>query len=125
MTDTTPQLDLPGQHLNLQKENNAQAPFGEPDGWWSECAFAVIKTLAASRHPFTSADIWRNDFGLHEPPHPNAVGAVFSRARKNGIIRPAGYTASSKKSRNGSVVRVWVGASAHIHSKQGGASGSY
>lgn len=77
------------------------------DQWWKDCAWRAIETLAASGLPFTSHEVL--DLGVPDPDHPNRWGALFRAADAAGLIRPIGYQQSTRPSRHGSVVRVWVG----------------
>jgi hypothetical protein len=69
-----------------------------------------IEHLAALGRHFTADDLWTLNVPM--PAHPNQVGAAFSAARKQGVITSVGYAPSTRKGRNGSVVRVWVGVAA-------------
>lgn len=81
----------------------------EPDGWWSDGARRALEVLAAGRSAFTADALFDPPFALPEPPHPSQVGSVFAGARADGLIRPVGYVASKRASRNGGAHRLWRG----------------
>lgn len=78
------------------------------DVQWTAAFDAAIARWAARGEPFTS------DEPIAEvgPPigSPNAVGARMNAAARAGVIRKVGYRPSSRPSRQGGVVAVWVGA---------------
>lgn len=80
-----------------------------PD-WDRAVVVQAIETLAATGRTFTSDDLWR--LGVPMPANPNALGALFSAARKRGVIECVGYQPSAREGRNASVVRVWRGRAA-------------
>lgn len=55
---------------------------------WNREADATIRAVAARGEPFTADDLW--EAGLEKPPTPAALGPVFLRAAKAGLIRKTG-----------------------------------
>jgi hypothetical protein len=66
-----------------------------------------LERLAATGAEFT-ADNLVSEVGA--PDSPGAVGAVFSAAASQRLIKAVGYTTSRRLGRHGSVIRVWRGA---------------
>lgn len=81
---------------------------------WKAGVARVIATLGGRGEPFTNDDVRAeaDQRLLGEPTHPNAWGAAMSSARKRGLIKSVGYTASTQISRHGAIVRQWRGADA-------------
>jgi hypothetical protein len=74
---------------------------------WAERADRFLKTLAVSGYDFTAEDV-SEEVGL--PPHPNAMGGVFLRASKKGLIVPTGTVVRAERdARHASMLRVWRG----------------
>lgn len=70
----------------------------------------AIEILAIHGEPFCS-DQARELAG--DPPrwvHPNISGSVFNAAARCGLIRPIGFTYSTREVGNHNVVRLWVAA---------------
>lgn len=75
---------------------------------WRDWAFNVIQELARTGREFTNDDVRLR--GVDEPPHPNHWGALFTAARRKGLIEPTGQVRpSTTPSRNASLNRVWRG----------------
>jgi hypothetical protein len=81
----------------------------DPDGWWSDGARRALQVLAVDRGIFSADDLFAPPFALPDPPHPSHVGSLFAAARAEGIIRPVGFAASKRRSRNGGALRLWRG----------------
>ena len=95
--------------LNRQLRDEAlRATFENADNWARSCWSAVIEHLAASGVPFSS-DTCR-EIGAPDPSHPNHVGAFFMAMAKAGVIRPAGFVQSTRRTRHAAWQRSWVGA---------------
>ena len=74
---------------------------------WSRLATAAMDSLAFEGMPFTSDDL-RERVG--DPPTPNLLGAVFSRAAKEGAIaRTSEIKTSSRPSAHARRLPVWIG----------------
>lgn len=60
---------------------------------WSDAALEYVKHFARAHKEFLAEDVrvLAPLLGLPEPPDNRAWGAVIRRARKEGIITPAGY----------------------------------
>lgn len=75
--------------------------------WFDVLAWRqAVERAARDGEPFT-ADTLRDRFDL--PDIGSAVGGIFMRARRAGLIRRVGYQPSTRASRAGGVVAVWVG----------------
>ena len=77
------------------------------DDFWTDGALRAIEALAATGRTFSASQLRDDPYNLPDPAHPSHWGAVFSRARTEGLIEPAGYAPSSTSSRKGGVQRVW------------------
>lgn len=75
-------------------------------GWKVHITEQAIRAAAAAGRVF-GADEIEVDTGV--PSDGNWVGGVYMRLHRAGVIRPAGYRPSSKKSRAGSIVTLWTG----------------
>lgn len=73
---------------------------------WAELAFAGIRSLANVGEPFTSETL-RDLIG--DPPRPNAVGAIFARAAKAGLIVKVGRRPAKRPSLHASELTEWRG----------------
>lgn len=90
--------------LSLKAKGQARATAGATE--WHEIA---LKWLSEALGDF-SADDLVEDIGLPNKVATNgnnAVGAVFSSARKQGMIRRVGWTQSRRPESHGRVVAVW------------------
>lgn len=81
----------------------------DPDGWWYDGARRALEVLAAGHGIFSADDLFAPPFAIADPPHPSQVGSAFASARADGLIRPVGYVASKRASRNGGAHRLWRG----------------
>jgi hypothetical protein len=63
-------------------------------GGWIDYAGDVLSRLCAHQAELTADDL-RSLVGT--PPHPNAVGAVFSKAARAGLIRDTGRVVKSAR----------------------------
>ena len=75
----------------------------QDDTDWSNEALLVFLTLESGTT--ITADELRELAG--NPPTPNAMGAVFRSAHKQGLIRTIAYLPSTQPSRHGGMVRLW------------------
>lgn len=73
-------------------------------------AITLIKGFAQADVEFTVEDVRRASAYLVELLHPNAWGAAFSAAAKQGLIVRCGYTKNKLASAHARVVAVWKGA---------------
>lgn len=76
-------------------------------GDWSERAFACVVDLAHAGGVFNADDVYER---VDRPHRPCAVGAVFLRALRAGIIVPVGWRTSVGKQRHAAPSRLYVGA---------------
>ena len=68
----------------------------------------AIRILAQIGEPFSVNEVRHLAQGV-EPHHPNAWGARFSKAAKEGLIQRVGFTKASTPSRHASMVSTWEG----------------
>lgn len=74
---------------------------------WKDCAWRGLEALASTGIPFTANDI--TELGVPDPDHSSRWGALFRAAHQSGVIKPVGYTQSTRETRHGGIVRLWVG----------------
>ncbi|HMM96716.1 hypothetical protein [Phycicoccus sp.] len=79
------------------------------DPFWTDGALRAIETLAAGGAIFSADDLRADPYSIPEPAHPSHWGALFAKARAQGIIRPVGFIVSRTASRNGGALRTWRG----------------
>lgn len=80
------------------------------DDDWKALALATIQVLANAGDPFTAEDI--REIVSDPPGHPNAMGALFQAASRQGLIRFVGYRKATRQSLHAHPIGVWVGAKA-------------
>jgi hypothetical protein len=86
-----------------------ELPFGvEPETFWSSRAEMAVRTMARMQVDFQAFDLVEA-FGLGEPSDQHQWGALFTRLRKAGVIKPVGYAQSKRPTVAGSACRVWRG----------------
>lgn len=92
--------------FDLQADGQAKvlAATGED---WIAAAWAFIEARARAGVRFTTDDL-RSAVG--DPPRVNALGAITTRAEKQGLIHLVGYVPSIRVSRRGGRIAVWTGA---------------
>ena len=78
---------------------------------WKQAAEATILHIARMRPTFTADDVWKHlqahaNVETHEP---SALGAIFNKLRREGLIRHTGeFTVSRRVSRHAAPMRVWT-----------------
>ena len=79
---------------------------------WVEEAMACITRLAQTGEPFTADDVHHAMQGTNTYTYTdNAMGAVFARARRQGIITTENqYRQSQRREAHRRMVRIWKGA---------------
>ena len=81
----------------------------ENDESWKEIALEAIRSLAQMKAEFSSDDLRDMVDGYNIPHHPNSVGAIFSAAAKQGLIKPTGHYIKSKiPSCHSRTIKVWM-----------------
>lgn len=80
------------------------------DPAWVAAVDTAIERLAATGQPFSAGDVRELVSDAPGGDHGNAWGPRFSRAHRNGVIRPTRALASRRRSRHGGLTREWVGA---------------
>jgi len=73
---------------------------------WAEKADRCMKLMAVCGYDFTAEDVTAE---IGQPPHPNAMGGVFLRASRKGLIVPVGVKRATRDARHASMLRVWRG----------------
>lgn len=66
----------------------------------------AIQRKAKSGKPFTADDVRPSKT---EPDHPNQMGLLFRHASQAGLIQPVGWITSTRPSRHGAPIRLWIG----------------
>lgn len=100
------QLEL-GERLKKEWQEHIAATNEE----WLKNVLAVIENHARWADTFTIENVRQfcDLRGVPEPQSPNAWGAAFSAAAKQGIIRRVGYTKNKLASAHSRIVSVWSG----------------
>jgi len=91
----------------LKAEGMARAEVLASDGWkatWSQ----AIALLASIGEPFTSDEV--RELAGDPWDHPNACGALFHRAAREGLIRKVGYRSSERAALHKHPLTLWQGA---------------
>lgn len=97
-----------GLHLKEQGQAIALAALDEE---WEERALSRMRYLAHLEDPFTAEDLIESVGLPHEssPNRNNAVGALFTRLARKGIIKRVGYTSATRPESHGRVIALWQG----------------
>lgn len=75
---------------------------------WKEAAEKRLYYLAKRRHFVTSDEILNYlDAKNIKTRNTSALGAIMQEAKRNGVLVPYGYQASTRKSRHQAPIRVW------------------
>ena len=79
---------------------------------WREQAFTALTKVARMRLTFTADDVWDELAGADETTHnPSALGPVFLRASKAGLICKTGELRLSRQTQRHRDLTVWRRAS--------------
>lgn len=81
-----------------------QAHDNAPVEWRDRAWAALIAWLET--HPTLHADQWWDESGVEEPPEPRALGALFKRASREGLMVKSDVWLPSVRS-HGAVKVVW------------------
>lgn len=77
---------------------------------WISLAMVVLRYMAKQRR-FVDSDSFRAELvsrRLYAPPHPNVIGVVFAKAKREKIIEYVGSTyPSSRPEARGRKIRIW------------------
>ena len=92
----------------LRDHGAAQVSGNTPDEW-RNYVDGLIRTMALSGQEFTAEDV--RDYSGDPPNHPNAMGARFLSAVKQGVIVRSGFANSRRRSRHAGVIAVYRGSS--------------
>lgn len=79
---------------------------------WTNTAWDALRQLALTGRPFTADDLTAIvglPTGQVAEKRNNAVGALFSKMARTGLIARIGYTTSSRKSGHATTIGVWRG----------------
>lgn len=85
----------------------AQAHANTPTSWRTACD-AAIELMARRGVVFQAADLIKEGL-VDEPDHPNRWGPRFAAAARNGVIQPAGYASSKRRTVRSSACKQWIG----------------
>ena len=83
------------------------------DDAWKQAAEATVIHIARMRPEFTADDVWKHltSHTSCETHEPSALGAIFNKLRRQGIIRHTGeFRISSRPERHAAPIRVWTAA---------------
>jgi len=78
----------------------------ESNAFWRTKARVELDLLAKSGMEFSADDITAI---CGVPDEPNAIGAMFAQAHKQGLIRPVGTRTGDRPDRHSGSQRIWVG----------------
>ena len=79
------------------------------DQLWKEAAWWALLEVAARGETFTSDDVWEIlDTQPHQTHNPSALGGVFRRAAKEGVIRNTGKMRRTRRVVRHRQLTVWV-----------------
>ena len=105
-----------GDREGENRKAAGQDKVAENNEEWMHYALTVIARHAATGNEFTVEDIRNSTLHLlsgripfPQPKSPNAWGAAFSAAAKQGLIVRTGYTKNKLASAHSRVVAVWKG----------------
>lgn len=79
---------------------------------WAEVAYKALRELALSGRPFTADDLVELvglPTGKVTDKKNNAVGALFTKVARTGLITRIGYTQSARKSGHATTIGIWRG----------------
>jgi hypothetical protein len=85
---------------------------GNADQQWKEAAMQCLMALAATGEPFTADEVHdlMRPYGVTTASD-NAMGAMFNKARREGVIVSDGmYRPSERRDAHRRMVRIWKGA---------------
>lgn len=106
--DTSPTLlDQLTDDGRRRQDAGQDAALHGSDVRWRAAAERVLADLAATGAPFDAEDVRRQVGTLASSP--NAIGSLFSRAARAGLIVTVGYRVASRAERAGGLLRVWRG----------------
>lgn len=89
------------------KEDGQQQALDHADAvidGWTAIALDMIRTTVNLLGTVTAHNVRH---ALPAPPHYNAIGAVFSLAARQGIIKRVGYCQAIHKEAHGRIVAIW------------------
>lgn len=103
-----------GDREGEARKAEGQEQVAEHNEAWMDYVTSAIACFAKSGIEFTSEDV-RTYCGtwaaFSSPKHPNAWGAAFSRAAKQGLIERVGYQKNRLASAHSRIVSTWRGVS--------------
>lgn len=82
-------------------------PVATSNRWWWDGAERAILHLAQAGEPFSIEDV--HELGVPDPDHCNRAGAAILVASQRGWIKRVGDTHSTRRSRHGARIGLWVG----------------
>ncbi|WP_133638130.1 hypothetical protein [Pseudomonas syringae] len=73
---------------------------------WAELAYGAVINVARTHQEFTPDDIWKT--GLQKPIEARALGAVMTRAKREGIIEKTGRVQpTTQVESHGTDITIW------------------
>ena len=101
----TTQLDIFDDSWTA-REDAIQRAEDHADEEWKRAAYDAVILTARLRPTFTADDVWERigDSSTHEP---SALGPVFLRASRAGLIVKTGYMRPSRNARRHRDLVVW------------------
>lgn len=75
--------------------------------FWKEEAFEAFKQYARTNEEFTTEDVRRANSELSAPPDDRAWGHIALRAKREGIVKAAGWVRANSRTVHGMVVTKW------------------
>ena len=102
--------DLPGEEE--RNEGMRRADNAAPQ-WWKDQAYEIISTIAGAQERLTADDVF--SAGLPDWRENRAIGPVFARAQRAGLIRKAAagdmfdhFIPSNRPQLHRTPIQVWV-----------------
>lgn len=97
-----------GEQLKLEGMLQASQHAEEVSTNWNDKALSLLKQF--SKHEFMAEELreWAHKTGLPMPPSARAWGAVIVTARKQGLIKHAGYRNVENPKAHRTPASVWI-----------------
>lgn len=105
-----PSLDDYIAEAHRRRDHGRDAALHAAHPYWRVYAEDAIERLARRGEPFTADDLHREAGDQLASASNSAIGGLFARAAKRGLIVHCGYTTSTRPEAHGRVLRQWKGA---------------
>lgn len=93
------------------KEDAIERADAHADPDWKDLAYSAVRTCACENYDFTADDVWELLWRSHSPQatthEPSALGPVFLRASRDGMIQKTGHVRASRHPRRHRDLTVW------------------